>query len=66
VLEAAALDRYQFVRDAFLQFRRNLVYDGNPPRLTDPEEDDADEATAPKQPAAGQPAADQPKPAATR
>lgn len=66
VLEAAALDRYQFVRDAFLQFRRNLVYDGNPPRLTDPEEDDADEAPAPKQPAAGQPAADQPKPAATR
>lgn len=32
VLEAAALDPYIFVRDAYLQRRRNLVYDGNPPR----------------------------------
>lgn len=32
VLEAAALDPYTFVRDAYLQRRRNLVYDGNPPR----------------------------------
>ena len=32
VLEAAALDPYEFVRDAYLQRRRNLVYDGNPPR----------------------------------
>lgn len=31
VLEAAALDRYTFVRDAYLQRRRNLIYDGNPP-----------------------------------
>lgn len=35
VLSAAAIDRYQFVRDAYLQLRRNLVYDGNPPRLPD-------------------------------
>lgn len=42
VLEAAALDKYEFVRDAFLQLRRNLIYDGNPPRLLDP--DDEDEA----------------------
>jgi len=39
VLEQAALDRYAFVRDAWLQRRRNLIYDGNPPR----EKDDADD-----------------------
>lgn len=32
VLEQAALDRYQFIRDAWLQRRQNQVYDGNPPR----------------------------------
>jgi len=32
VLETAALDPYEFVRDAYLQRRRNLIYDGNPPR----------------------------------
>jgi phospholipid-binding lipoprotein MlaA len=31
VLEEAALDEYEFVRDAYLQKRRNEVYDGNPP-----------------------------------
>ena len=31
VLETAALDPYEFVRDAYLQRRRNLIYDGNPP-----------------------------------
>ena len=31
VLDAAALDRYEFLRDAFLQRRRNLIYDGRPP-----------------------------------
>jgi phospholipid-binding lipoprotein MlaA len=35
VLEAAALDKYQFVRDAYLQRRRSLIYDGNPPREKD-------------------------------
>ncbi len=30
-LEEAALDKYEFIRDAYLQRRRNLVYDGNPP-----------------------------------
>jgi phospholipid-binding lipoprotein MlaA len=37
VLEQAALDRYTFVRDAWLQRRRNQVYDGNPPRVKDEE-----------------------------
>jgi len=32
VLETATLDPYEFVRDAYLQRRRNLIYDGNPPR----------------------------------
>ena len=31
VLEQAALDPYLFVRDAWLQRRRNQVYDGKPP-----------------------------------
>jgi len=34
LLEEAALDRYAFVRDAYFQRRRNLVYDGNPPPAT--------------------------------
>lgn len=32
LLDAAALDKYRFTRDAYLQRRRNLVYDGIPPR----------------------------------
>jgi phospholipid-binding lipoprotein MlaA len=39
ILEEAALDKYVFTRDAFLQRRRNLVYDGRPPREKDPEDD---------------------------
>ena len=31
-LEEAALDKYEFLRDAYLQRRRSLIYDGNPPR----------------------------------
>jgi phospholipid-binding lipoprotein MlaA len=42
VLEEAALDKYTFVRGAWLQRRRNLVHDGDPPR--EPEEPD-DEPT---------------------
>jgi phospholipid-binding lipoprotein MlaA len=30
-LENAALDKYSFTRDSYLQRRRNLVYNGNPP-----------------------------------
>lgn len=32
IFEQAALDKYVFLRDAYLQRRRNLIYDGNPPR----------------------------------
>ncbi len=33
IAETAALDEYVFIRDAFLQRRRYLVFDGNPPPL---------------------------------
>lgn len=32
LLSVAALDEYEFVRDAYIQRRRNLIHDGNPPR----------------------------------
>jgi len=32
IVEEAALDKYSFTRDAYLQRRENLIYDGNPPR----------------------------------
>jgi len=37
VVEGAALDKYSFTRDSYLQRQRNRVYDGNPPEEdTDP------------------------------
>ncbi len=44
ILETAALDPYVFVRDAYLQRRRNLVYDGKPPL----DDDDPDPEAKPK------------------
>lgn len=38
-LEEAALDRYVFLREATLQRRRSLVYDGRPPRERPPVEE---------------------------
>lgn len=50
VVEGAALDKYQFIRDAYLQRRRSLVYDGEPPPpsfdLDDEEEEDPPPAPA--------------------
>jgi phospholipid-binding lipoprotein MlaA len=40
VIEQAALDKYAFVREAWLQRRRNLVYDGNPPREREEPDDE--------------------------
>ena len=37
VVQQAALDKYSFIRDAWLQRRRNQVYDGNPPRVKEEE-----------------------------
>jgi len=42
VLSGAALDEYSFVRNGYLQRRRSMVYDGNPPEVDDPEEDEYD------------------------
>jgi phospholipid-binding lipoprotein MlaA len=38
ILEQAALDKYVFQRDAYLQRRRSLVYDGRAPREREPED----------------------------
>jgi phospholipid-binding lipoprotein MlaA len=35
VIEEASLDKYAYIRDAYLQRRRNLIYDGRAPRLDD-------------------------------
>jgi phospholipid-binding lipoprotein MlaA len=40
ILEEAALDKYTFQRDAYLQRRRSLVYDGRPPRERELEDED--------------------------
>ena len=37
LLDEAALDKYTFIRDAWLQRRRSMVFDGNPPRLKEDE-----------------------------
>jgi len=71
ILEEAALDKYVFNRDAYLQRRRSLIYDGNPPRegagMTR-EEKSAESPAAPRAKEAAQlieePAAVNPAPAA--
>lgn len=35
VIEEAALDKYAYVRDGYLQRRQSLIYDGKPPREQD-------------------------------
>jgi phospholipid-binding lipoprotein MlaA len=55
VLDDIALDKYTFVRDAYLQRRRSLVYDGEePPPKNEPPADA--KPAAPGTPPAGQPA----------
>lgn len=53
LLNDIALDKYVFVRDAYLQRRRSLVYDGDAPELPEP----ADAAAAPAAPASAASAA---------
>ena len=53
VVDDIALDKYSFIRDAYLQRRRSLVYDGDPPALPEPPEPPAPAAPAPPAPAAG-------------
>ncbi|MCX7156457.1 MAG: VacJ family lipoprotein [Rhodocyclales bacterium] len=52
VIEEAALDKYSYMRDAYLQRRRNLIHDGNPPREI---EADAGPADGPQTAEAGVP-----------
>lgn len=40
VLDEAMIDPYEFTRDSYLQYRKNLVYDGNPPPTRYDDEDD--------------------------
>ena len=49
----AAVDEYSFVREAWMQQRRNLIWDGNPPR----EDFDEDEDEEPQQKGDAEPAA---------
>ena len=42
VLDEAAIDRYEFIRDAYLLRRQSQIYDGNPPREKYDEGDDTD------------------------
>jgi len=46
MLEESGADPYTFMRDAYLQHRRNLVYDGNPPREERPEFEPTEEDRA--------------------
>ena len=46
LLTEAALDKYSFTRDSYLQYRRNLVYDGNPPEEDDLPDPSSDPASA--------------------
>jgi len=39
VLDEAMIDPYEFTRDSYLQYRKNLVYDGNPPPIRYDDED---------------------------
>ncbi|OGS90726.1 MAG: hypothetical protein A2Z95_06900 [Gallionellales bacterium GWA2_60_18] len=47
ILDEAAIDRYELIRDAYLLRRNSLVYDGNPPREKYDEEDDIDSEQVP-------------------
>ena len=65
VLEGALIDRYAFIRDAYLQQRQSLVFDGNPPHDSYEDEDlnfkyQPETPAAATTPAPAEPAADTP------
>jgi phospholipid-binding lipoprotein MlaA len=62
LIEQAALDKYAFMRDAYLQRREYQIYDGNPPHKKDEEESEAAPTAAPAEgkPAEGKPAEGKP------
>jgi phospholipid-binding lipoprotein MlaA len=49
MLEEAAIDKYTFTRESYLQRRRSQVYDGSPPR-DEPEADPPDQGPREKRP----------------
>jgi len=51
VIDDIALDKYSFIRDAYLQRRRSLVFDGDAPELPDPRVDPGTTVPAPGTPA---------------
>jgi len=50
VIDDIALDKYTFVRDAYLQRRRSLVYDGDAPEVPDASAPPGEPASAPAKP----------------
>jgi phospholipid-binding lipoprotein MlaA len=67
MIREAALDRYSFIRDGYLQRRRSLVYDGNPPRERDPDEEGEPAGIPPAEPGAeGKAGAAKPQPEAAQ
>ena len=46
VVEEAALDKYSYMRDAYLQRRRSLIHDGNPPRQAEANAEQTDPAVS--------------------
>lgn len=48
VMDSATLDRYEFLRDAYLQHRQDLVYDGDPPQLKYDDYEDSGDAYTPE------------------
>ncbi len=53
IMDEATLDKYEFLRNAYLLHRLDLVYDGNPPRqkYDDDSGDDGSDSAAPAAPA---------------
>jgi phospholipid-binding lipoprotein MlaA len=51
LLDEAAIDRYTFVRESYLQRRRNQIYDGDPPPLPPSPNDNDEPAGAETKPA---------------
>lgn len=50
LLDDVALDKYAFTRDAYLQRRQNLIYEGDPPEELQDEDEAPDDATSPDKP----------------
>jgi phospholipid-binding lipoprotein MlaA len=45
IINEAALDKYEFLRDAYLQRRNSLIHDGNPPSIDDVIDEPVQEAS---------------------